>query len=71
MAGTAKGEKKEKPVPVKCVCGADAAYVKARQGKMVCCPNVLFCAKRSRWHSSLNAAIVDWNTVVAGAKTKE
>jgi hypothetical protein len=28
MAGAAKGEKEEKPVPVKCVCGADAAYVK-------------------------------------------
>lgn len=66
-----KAEKKEKPSAVYCICGAEPCYVKTRQGKMVCCPNTLVCAMRSRWQSSLDAAIIDWNTAIAEAKTKK
>lgn len=68
MAG--KAAKKEKPSAVYCVCGAEPCYVKARQGKMVCCPNTLACAMRGRWQKSLDAAIIDWNAAVAAAKAK-
>ena len=61
-----KSEKKEKPTPKKCVCGAAPITVKARAGHMVTCPDLANCSAnmRSAWQKNLDLAIADWNTQV-------
>ncbi|MBE6977635.1 MAG: hypothetical protein E7438_03225 [Ruminococcaceae bacterium] len=58
--------KKEKPVPKKCVCGKGGIIVKSRFGKMVTCPDPLKCSAnlRTMWNSHEESAIVEWNGLV-------
>lgn len=60
--------KTEKPVPKPCVCGGGAVMVKARAGKMFTCPNPERCeaGPRTMWRSNEEAAILEWNRLVAG-----
>jgi ssDNA-binding Zn-finger/Zn-ribbon topoisomerase 1 len=62
----AKSEKKEKPVPKKCVCGRGGIIVKSRAGKMISCPDPLNCKANLRtiWHSHEESAIAEWNGLV-------
>lgn len=62
-----KKDKKEKPVPRKCVCGATAITVKTRSGKMVTCPNPMRCEGnlRTSWNRSEDQAIAEWNNLVS------
>jgi hypothetical protein len=62
----AKKSKKEKPVPKACACGRPAALVKAREGKMVTCPDPVNCVAnlRTRWCSHEETAIAEWNNLV-------
>ena len=59
-------KKKEKPVPEKCVCGAAAITVKARNGHMVSCPDPMNCNAnlRTTWNKHQDLAIVEWNNLV-------
>lgn len=61
-----KTEKKEKPTPKRCVCGAEAAIVKTRSGKMISCPDPTNCDAnlRTMWNKHLDMAIVEWNGLV-------
>lgn len=61
-----KTEKKEKPVPKRCVCGAEAIIVKTRNGKMVSCRNPIICKAnlRTTWKSHEDLAIVEWNNMI-------
>ena len=61
-----KTEKKEKPAPKKCVCGAAAITVKARTGHMVTCPDPMNCEAnlRTAWKKSQDLAIAEWNSLV-------
>lgn len=61
-----KAEKKEKPTPKRCVCGAEGITVKTRHGKMVTCPNPVRCSQgpRTACNNSEDAAIVEWNTLI-------
>lgn len=67
-----KKEKKEKPTPYKCICGAAAITVKTRHGKMVSCPNPMRCPSgpRTPWNKSEDAAIVQWNTMICSLAEK-
>lgn len=62
-----KTEKKEKPVPKRCVCGKAAALVKTRGGKMITCPDPLNCKGnlRTRWHRHEQLAVAEWNGLVS------
>lgn len=62
-----KQEKKEKPVPKKCVCGAEAITVKTKHGKMITCPNPLRCKGnlRTTWKSNEDLAIAEWNALIS------
>lgn len=66
MKKTEKTEKKEKPTPKRCVCGAEAIIVKTRSGKMVSCPDPLNCKAnlRTAWNSHQDLAIAEWNNLV-------
>ena len=68
MMAKAKTEKPEKPTPVACVCGRGGIVVKTRAGKMITCPAPTVCQAnlRTRWHSNEEAAIIEWNRLVAG-----
>ena len=59
-------EKKEKPIPKKCVCGKEAVFVKTRAGKMFTCPAPLNCKGnlRTAWKKSLDLAVLEWNDQV-------
>ena len=61
-----KTKKKEKPVPLKCVCGGEAITVKTKHGKMVTCPNPLKCEGnlRTTWQKNEDLAIVEWNNLI-------
>ena len=61
-----KTEKKQKPVPKRCVCGAEAIVVKTRAGKMVSCPNPIGCVAnlRTTWKSNEDSAINEWNGLI-------
>lgn len=61
-----KKEKKEKPVPICCICGKKGIPVKFRSKKMVSCQDPENCVGnfRTAWHSSEDAAIVEWNTLI-------
>ena len=43
-----KDEKKEKPTPLNCVCGAAAINVKSRNGHMITCPDPMNCEANLR-----------------------
>lgn len=62
-----KTEKKEKPTPKRCVCGAEAIIVKTRSGKMCTCPDPLNCRAnlRTSWKSHEDLAIAERNSLVA------
>lgn len=59
--------KKEKPVPVCCICGKQGVTVRSRAKKMVSCPDPVNCVGnfRTKWNSSEDAAIVEWNTLIS------
>jgi len=61
-------EKQEKPVPKPCICGRGGIIVRSRSKKMVTCPDPVHCPGnlRSMWHGNEEAAIVEWNNLVAG-----
>lgn len=61
-----KKEKKEKPVPICCVCGCMGVTVKCRSKKMVSCADPMNCVGnfRTAWYSSEESAIVEWNTMI-------
>ena len=58
--------KKEKPVPICCLCGRVPAIVKFRSKKMVSCSDPMNCTGnyRTEWTSSEDAAIAEWNTLI-------
>ena len=59
-------EKKEKPVPQKCICGREAITVKKGSKKMVTCPDPLNCVGnfRTTWNGSAESAITEWNGLI-------
>lgn len=61
-----KKTKEEKPVPKRCICGAEAITCKTKHGKMVTCPNPAKCGGnlRTRWLKSEDLAIKEWNALV-------
>jgi hypothetical protein len=61
-----KTKKKEKPTPMRCVCGKEATVVAFKGKKMVSCPNPLKCAAnlRTPWFSSEAEAVANWNTTI-------
>lgn len=61
-------EKQEPETPCVCVCGRTPCTVKHKTKHMLACPDLMACAMRSRWASTEQAAIVDWNTTVKSAK---
>ena len=62
--------KKEKSTPKKCVCGGKAVPVTFRGKKMVSCPNPEKCQGnlRTRWHRSIDEAVLEWNGLVDSFK---
>lgn len=68
-----KTEKKEKPTPKRCVCGAEAIIVKSRSGKMVSCPGPMRCKVnlRTMWHKHEDLAIAEWNSLIDSFYAKE
>lgn len=58
--------KKEKPIPKRCACGAEPILVKTRAGKMMSCPNPLNCISnlRTRWNKYEESLIIEWNGLV-------
>ena len=61
-----KTEKKQKPVPKRCVCGSEAITVKNRDKKMISCPNPMLCRANliTMWNKSEDLAINEWNGLV-------
>lgn len=61
-----KAEKKERPTPKRCVCGAEAAFVKTRSGNMFTCPDPLNCKANlyTQWNKHKDLAIVEWNGLI-------
>lgn len=59
-------EKKEKPTPKRCLCGAEAIIVKTKCGKCVSCPNPAKCDAnlRTTWNKHQDMAIAEWNHLV-------
>ena len=59
-------KKKEKPIPKRCFCGAEAILVKTRSGKMLTCPDPLNCKAnlRTTWKKHQDMAIAEWNSLV-------
>ena len=57
----AQKSKEEKEAPRVCVCGSNPVTVKYKRKYMVTCPDTIRCAARSRWHTSEQAAIKEWN----------
>lgn len=58
---------RKKPVPKPCVCGRGGITVHMRgSGVMMSCPNPVRCAAgpRTRWCSSEEAAVEEWNGLV-------
>lgn len=68
-----KSEKKEKPTPKRCVCGAAAITVKTRAGHMVTCPDPVNCKAnlRSAWYKNQDLAIVEWNGLICSFSSAE
>ena len=64
--------KKEKSVPLRCACGAEACVVKVKGKKMVSCPNPERCVGnlRTTWNRSEDEAIAEWNNIVTGFRYK-
>lgn len=60
--------KKEKETPVPCICGGAACTVKYGRRHMLTCPNTATCSMRSRWFSSEQEAVIDWNNTVKTAR---
>lgn len=50
-----------------CVCGAEPCIVKCKSRYMVSCRRQHTCAVRSRWASTEQGAIKDWNIAVNSA----
>ena len=59
-------EKKEKPIPIRCVCGMQAAIIHFKGKKMVSCSNLEKCIAnlRTPWLGSEDQAIENWNTTI-------
>ncbi|MGM9659540.1 MAG: hypothetical protein ACI3WQ_02965 [Faecousia sp.] len=59
-------EKKERPVPVPCICGKAPISVCIRGGKMLTCPDPLNCSAniRTRWTKHMDSATAEWNLLV-------
>lgn len=67
--GTAKDKPEKEPAaPAVCVCGRKPCIVKHKSKHMVACPDSIICSMRSRWASTEQAAIADWNIQVESAK---
>lgn len=64
-------QKKEPAVPAVCVCGRTPCIVKHKSKRMVACPDSMVCSMRSRWASTEQAAIIDWNIQQESAKQEE
>lgn len=62
-----KTEKKEKPIPSRCICGSLPISVTKRGGRMLSCPNPMQCPGnlRTRWVKGELSAITEWNAVVS------
>ncbi len=60
--------KQEKAEAVRCICGRQPCTVKHKGRHMVTCPAQDKCAMRSRWKSSEQEAIKDWNVAVNAAR---
>lgn len=58
-----KNEKKADS-PCVCVCGQIPCTVKMKGKYMISCRDQGKCAMRSRWKSSEQAAVADWNNAV-------
>ena len=63
----AKSEQ-EKAEPARCICGRKPCTVKHKGRHMVSCTAQDKCAMRSRWKSSEQEAVKDWNTAVNAAR---
>lgn len=61
-----KSERKEKPIPKKCICGRGGIVVKSRGSKMVSCPDPMNCKAnlRTMWYGHEESAVVAWNKLV-------
>lgn len=59
-------EKKDKPTPVRCVCGREAAVLVFRGKKMISCPNPEKCVGnfRTLWKSHKEEAVAEWNSII-------
>lgn len=66
MAEMVKEGKKEKLVPVRCVCGRAGVTVRFGSKKMVSCADPMNCVGNLRtcWHSSIDNAIMEWNVLI-------
>lgn len=61
--------KEEKVVlPRVCVCGREPCMVKHKGRYMMACPTITDCAMRSRWATTEQAAIKDWNARIESVK---
>jgi len=60
--------KKEKEIPVPCICGAVPCTVKHGRRHMLSCPNTTSCSMRSRWFNNQQLAVIDWNNAVKSAR---
>ena len=60
-------EKKERPVPNRCICGKQPADVRMRGKVMLSCPAPIKCPAnlRTRWHKGVDSAIVEWNCMIS------
>lgn len=65
-----KKSEEVKETPRVCVCGAEPCIVKCKSRYMVSCRRQHTCAMRSRWASTEQGAIKDWNTTIENERHK-
>lgn len=67
-----KNEKPEKPMPVRCICGAPPAVVRYQRRELLSCPNPVRCSGNfcTGWHSDEETAVIRWNTLIAQAQAQ-
>lgn len=66
-------EKPAKPVPVPCICGAPPAIVRNWGKKLLSCPNPVKCSGNycTGWYPNEEAAVIQWNTLIAAAQRRK
>lgn len=63
-------EKKDKPMPVRCACGREAAVLVFRGKKMISCPDPENCVGnfRTLWKGRKEEAIAEWDNMIGSFK---